>query len=1421
MKHFRFSIFWALILFGGLPEGRSEEIDKKKGAEKVNILLYLVGLIADDIIAGQGTNESSVKFEEVLKLFDSYFNPQKWWISKPNPDSIVNASLSNNSFGVCATWGRGAFKTFNNNFYHFTSTCYFTLTSICEATNILNINVLRKTSGQLQHIFMQIENTKVIVENGRIWIKDQVISVPYDDKVISVQPYGNSIKFSNRKHTISLLWNLKDAVSVILDAQYLGALCGLCGDIDVPEKSFNVERLIYSSQLSDPNDPCVTTISEKTECGLAFNCSKISNVFKRCTDRDTNNNYLELCQKDACSFENTEVNHLCSHFEEVAHQCAAADGEEWQNWRKSINCGTVLDDIRKTDRCITKTECPCTSNQSVYSHGQTKVDFCQICTCVSGEWDCSALSCPRMCKFEEGNHVTTFDGQTYQLMGDCSYIATFTDEWLVKIEMHPCLEGHKQICLESVSYTHAETEYLIKKNGLVRVNGNLIKLPLKQNGIKIFHQSPSYIQIATKIGLKMQLQITQIVQLYISLPNNVKGLVKGLCGNFNDKMDDDFLSSENIVEPLATAFAHSWKAARCIYEITAPPPCLSSENENYAKQYCSRLQKPNGDFAVCHSTVNYRKYYEMCLAASCICLNIDDCICSSFEAYAHECASRGISVFGWRKDICRVNCPDTKVFRYDMRACNQTCRSLMQHDFTCDVDDVQVSGCGCPEGTYLDHYGKCVDKIKCSCYIADTIIEHGHNAAIQGAICFCRSGTLSCSNTISDDFKQDCAGKIFLSCVDSENQNQCAKSCQNLNVPCPSVCVPGCICPNNEVEDQSGNCIPREQCPCLYSDNYFDPGAMIYLDCNMCTCEGGSWNCTQKECTKSCLVYGDGNYVTFDGQRWFFDTNCESIFVQSSFEGPGAFQVLIENLPCCENGVTCSRAIRIFLEDVEIRLLDGKVQNSFSNEVQCSEDLYSMHIVGFYLILEFSNGMTVIWDKHTRFSNEGLNWFSEIAIFHKNVSSQNNVEFNKTNSNYGMSPDTTVKLNAMPLHNLLKPMTWLDMLRKNNVVGLCGNYNFRTEDDQMTKSKSLVTSVKEFARSWQSPKPCCSLVTQISPCERNPYCYSWAARKCTIITGRSFKECHKMIDPEPYYSACVEEACACDMEGRFLGFCTAVAVYAEACSKAGICIDWRTPESCPIYCDYYNHGDECKWHYRPCGSTPIPKTCNNHPISKKFSTVLEGCYVKCPNSAPYLDENVMKCVPLSECTCYYNGQLMQPNEVKITSCGKCSACFCFSSEEIVTTTVPTTTPETTTITETTTTITSAVPSTTVTEEVCHGEWSPWFNQNVPSISNPDDIEALFPISQRLCSYISHIGNIQCQFVDYPEKPLSESSDSVLCSKGLGLVCKHSKSSSQKFCHDYKIRVCCESQTTTTIPSTANLTSTSTESITSGKYAIDI
>ncbi|KAI9529651.1 hypothetical protein NQZ68_007889 [Dissostichus eleginoides] len=85
---------------------------------------------------------------------------------------------------------------------------------------------------------------------------------------------------------------------------------------------------------------------------------------------------------------------------------------------------------------------------------------------------------------------------------------------------------------------------------------------------------------------------------------------------------------------------------------------------------------------------------------------------------------------------------------------------------------------------------------------------------------------------------------------------------------------------------------------------------------------------------------------------------------------------------------------------------------------------------------------------------------------------------------------------------------------------------------------------------------------------------------------------HLVVAPHPYYENCVKDSCACDSGGDCECFCSAVAAYAQACNEASVCVAWRTPEICPVFCDYYNNPGECKWHYNPCHK-PCYQTCLN------------------------------------------------------------------------------------------------------------------------------------------------------------------------------------------------------------------------------------
>ncbi|XP_043569123.1 mucin-19-like, partial [Chiloscyllium plagiosum] len=1297
------------------------------------------------------------------------------------------------SVGNCYTWGRGAFRTFQDDFFYFASKCNFILSRQCKGPGEdFNIQIRRGTNGNLEHIHMLIEGVSVVTANETVRVKDVTIKLPYDDKIIAIQKYGIYTRIYNRKHTISVIWNHRDALSVTLDTKYKNQTCGLCGSFQegtgINTDSDNaVYNIMVANQLDVLGQVCVNNQPTSSTCSAASNCVKpLSMYFSICFANPTfTNEYLQLCKKDVCACGNKEEC-ACATFEELSRQCTnlpiRSDNEDdfygidWKEWSSKVSCvspdcpenqfyqecgaaciptcsdpetqqqcdqcvntcecpeGTVLDDIRDTGKCIDKTACPCEYSGMIYNSGQIRNMSCHSCVCQSGMWECFDISCPGRCKIEEGTHFTTFDNKYYTLKGDCLYYAVVTKAWSVKVELRPCQIAFKQTCLQRVVFTNNQTSYAFTNDGNVYSEGNKVGLPLAKGDVIIFQQSSMFIQVAMDSGMKMQIQTSPIMQLYISLPETAQGSTKGLCGIFNDNANDDFLSAHNIVENAPVTFANSWEAESNCPGASIFDPCVSSENEHYAKQHCSKLKDPMDAFAVCHSTVDYTKYYEMCVTATCACENINDCLCAGLGAYVHECAVYGIMVRNWRKGICNNSCSYSQVFENDMRTCNRTCRSLSENDYTCGVHDVPVYGCGCPVGKYMDENGACVDRPDCLCYAAERFLEKGQSINMHGRSCICQDGKLHCSPEITTSRPPDCPhGKVFINC-NSETalsaENLCERTCRTLNTPC-SPCVSGCVCPPGLVEDYDGNCIARENCSCLFSGEVYSNGRQIQRDCNKCTCQAGMWNCTHKECPKTCEVYGDGHYVTFDGKRYVYDGNCEYIFVEDQCNRrKGTFQILTESVPCCERGMTCSRNIRILIEGKQLILTDNHVETveKFTNQTQCTNEFYSRHTVGLYLILQFSHGITVIWDKSTRFS------------------------------------------------------ITLDSRWKNNVCGLCGNFNDDVSDDLTTKGNSLVTSAVEFGNSWKC-MACSDTVNQTSPCDRNPYCLAWAQRKCGIIKTVEFQACHRKVDPTPFYDACVQEACACDLEGKYLGFCTAVAVYAEACNKAGVCVDWRTPERCPVYCDYYNTPGEWSWHYQPCG-TLTQKTCSEHSVGKKYSAILEGCYAKCPENAPYLDENKMKCVNMSDCTCYYNGKILEPGEKS----NDCSNCACIDGKIICT-------------------------------EGCKGEWSPWFNENTPTLQNRADTELLNQMSSSLCPFYPYkITDIQCEALKFPQRPINEMKDNVTCDKETGLVCtySHQASESSLMCLDYRIRVCCQHPTPSTraTPKTSVTTTTTTAPTTS-------
>ncbi|XP_053881324.1 mucin-5AC-like isoform X1 [Malaclemys terrapin pileata] len=1381
---------------------------------------------------------------------------------------------------VCSTWGNFHFKTFDGDIFHFPGLCNYVFASHCKsAYEDFNIQIRRtmlESSPVINHITLKLDGMVIELTSDSIVVNGNPIQLPFSQSGILIERSSGYLKIT-AKMGLVFMWNQLDGLLVELDKKYANQTCGLCGDFNgIPiynEFTSNNIKLTdvqfgNMQKMDGPTEQCEDpTSSSLSNCSNEFSaiCQRVltGEAFVSCNALVDVQDYIDSCVQDLCRCDESMRDFcICNTFAEYSRQCAHAGGQPL-NWRTKELCnktcpynmqheecgspcantctnpersalcedhctdgcvcppGTVSDDINSSG-CIPLSECHCTYKGETYSPGASFASQCTSCTCTGGQWSCVSLSCPGTCSIEGGSHISTFDEKRYSFFGDCSYILTKlcdSDSFAVLGEVRKCGLTDTETYLKGVAISigGGQTIVVIKPSGSVFVNTIYTQLPISAANVTIFRPSSFFIIVQTNFGLQVQIQLVPIMQLFVNLDPSHKGQTCGLCGNFNNIQADDFKATSGVVEGTAAAFANTWKIqGDCpnVKNIFENPCTLSIENEKYAQHWCGLLTDTQGPFAECHSTVNPDVYHTNCLFDTCNCEKSEDCMCAALSTYVRACAAKGVLLNGWRTNVCTItSCPKSLTYSYVVSSCQPTCRSLSEPDVTCNIKFTPVDGCTCANGTYMDENGKCVPATSCPCYYKGSVLPSGEVVHDNGVICSCTHGKLDCVRVKPEPV---CAAPmVYFDCSNvtaGTIGSECQKSCQTLDMGCYSTqCVSGCVCPNGLVSDGKGGCVAAGECPCVHNDASYNPGETIKVNCNTCTCKNRMWQCTNESCLATCSVYGDGHYITFDGKRFSFSGDCEYTLVQDycgkNSTSLGTFRVITENIPCGTTGTTCSKAIKVFLGNYELVLSDGKFE--VIEKVRGGEVPYKVRYMGIYMVIDTNNGLILMWDKKT-------------SIFIK------------------LSPDF-----------------------KGQVCGLCGNYDGNGINDFTTRSQSVVGDVLEFGNSWKVSPTCPDAKSNKDPCTANPYRNSWAQKQCSIINSKVFAACHSQVEPNEYYEACVTDACACDTGGDCECFCTAVASYAQACNEAGICVAWRTPSICPLFCDYYNPQGECEWHYKPCGS-PCMKTCRNR-SGKCLHELqgLEGCYPKCPENKPYFDEDDMECVdscgcydtkgkyykpgtPIrseencqscectmngieceydeDECHCTYDGKQYEYEDViydTTDGIGGCIIATCGHNGTIDRKVYACSTPLTTTpfsfSSSTPISTTTVTPTTSVcVREVC--QWSQWYDVSYPGSGiNDGDFDTFDHLRAKGYKVCKAPKAVECRSEKFPNIPLNELEQKGECSTTRGLIC-YNKDQHQMICDNFQIKILCCSfvpceyttpATTTPAETTTPITKTTT------------
>ncbi|OBS63715.1 hypothetical protein A6R68_07746, partial [Neotoma lepida] len=784
---------------------------------------------------------------------------------------------------VCSTWGDFHYKTFDGDVFRFPGLCDYNFASDCrDSYKEFAVHLKRgldQAGGHpgIESILITIKDDTIYLTHKLAVVNGAMVSTPHYSSGLLIEKNDAYTKVYSRAG-LSLMWNREDALMVgtsilgsevlELDSRFQNHTCGLCGDFNGIQTYFEFlnEGIQYSAvefgnmqKINKPEVECEDpeVVQEPESCSEhRAECERLltSTAFEDCQARVPVELYVRACMQDRCQCPQGGSCE-CSTLAEFSRQCSHAGGRP-DNWRTASLCRTVYDDITGSG-CVSVSQCHCKLHGHLYMPGQEITNDCEKCVCNAGRWVCEDLPCPETCALEGGSHITTFDGKKFTFHGDCYYVLTkgsHNDSYALLGELAPCGSTDKQTCLKTVVLLTDNKKNVVafKSGGSVLLNELEVTLPHVAASFSIFQPSSYHIVVNTVFGLRLQVQLVPVMQLFVTLDQSAQGQVQGLCGNFNGLESDDFMTSGGLVEATGAGFANTWKAQSSCHDKLdwLDDPCsLNIESANYAEHWCSLLKRSETPFARCHSAVDPTEYYKRCKYDTCNCQNNEDCMCAALSSYARACAAKGVMLWGWRERVCNKDvhaCPSSQIFLYNLTTCQQTCRSLSEGDTHCLKGFAPVEGCGCPDHTFMDEKGRCVPLAKCSCYHHGLYLEAGDVILRQEERCICRNGRLQCAQYHTE-------------------------------------CVSGCVCPDGLLDDGRGGCVKEENCTCIHNKDLYGPGDSIKLDCNnTCTCQKGRWECTRYACHSTCSIYGSGHYITFDGKHYDFDGHCSYVAVQGT-----------------------------------------------------------------------------------------------------------------------------------------------------------------------------------------------------------------------------------------------------------------------------------------------------------------------------------------------------------------------------------------------------------------------------------------------------------------------------------------------------------------------------------------------------------
>ncbi|CAN2388181.1 binding of sperm to zona pellucida, partial [Pristimantis euphronides] len=1135
-------------------------------------------------------------------------------------------------FGQCIAWGDPHYITFDKAYYDMQGTCSYILVKVITKTVKFVVIVKNEPYGSVaitNSVTVLIGNDIIHLQRGSIGsiqVNRELYNVPCKSEKgkFWITQEGSNVIIQTT-HGFTILFNPQSFVSVWVPSSYASKTLGLCGDFDndprndfrLPNGTLVTDVSLFTDFWTEVSDgstcrgcsgsQCPTCSEAATaEAHSTSKCGMISDPqgpFKDCHALVPPKEYAESCVFDICAGRGGQEN-LCSSLNAYTVLCQEK-GATIQPWReiagcpltcpanskyslctrtRDFNCYGLLASIRYTDRCYEG--CECDDGYILDGNHCVPINHCG-CVMQNGRYlkinesvrneDCSE-ECT--CKPEVGLTClkwTCAEDEKCQLLdGVRSCVSTDPCKFKTCRLWETCkVQNEKAVCVPNYigqCWAWGDPHFQTLDEKQFSFQGTCSYMFAQCNDVdptlepfSVIIKSDSRGNQASSFVRSMQMTIYGYkigVHLgefpKIRVNEEMTNLPVRLAGG---KINVTRSGLTAVIETecnVTVTFDWNW------HVITKIP----SSYHNSISGLCGNFnQDPNDD----HKSPNGTQVSSITEWAA------------SWKIYDRD---------PFCYDHCSGQCPTCEESKKKLYGGNDYCGILFKTD-----------------GPFRD----CITKVSPNKFFDGCLYDICTNDGARNILC--RTLETYASTCLSQRVKiydWRTSMKCPKICEDKNSHynacgNACPASCSDRNAPakCTKPCVETCEC--NEHMVFSGNrCVSISSCGCQHMDRYYEPNESWFNDkCNeLCKCDPtlGIVKCQESSCKEgetcmvlkgrrgchpteysTCVASGDTHYWTFDGRHFSNMGSCmyEMVKVTSNDSSLVNFRVLV-------------------------------VKNNWRNKAVSFTDNVIIEIYGRTITMSTHHPQQVKVDGLLR----------ETPYYHANeqrtligiYSSGNKIVIN---TDYGI----TLTYDSRNYKTITVPSAY-----KGAVNGLCGNNNGDPSDELTTADGRIVQSALEFAKSWKvaDVHGCtdeCSDCPNCSEADKEPY---KSEEYCGLLIKPDgpFSPCHNSLDPIPFFTNCLFDACA--YRGHQSMVCDSISTYTSECHKNGSQIkEWRTPSFCEWTCPQNSHyelsGNGCP---STCYGLTSPLVCEKSPT--------EGCY--CNNGFLLSGQD---CVPLAECGCVF------------------------------------------------------------------------------------------------------------------------------------------------------------------------------------------